>query len=215
MRAHIPGYRTLMIPSLAFFVIALACTDFDRLVGLSGEQAEGDQALAGRTEERRAAELSRVIPGLAGFFYDTSGNVVVAVKGGGGATVTRARLKPLFPLELARSRRRHPTADIVVLGAQYTFLELRNWRDRLEARGVLSSPGVAWLDLDEVANRVAVGLEAAGDPGAVRALARAAGGPAEALDIGSLGWGSGEHTSEIPSLAKPVCRLLLSKKKKT
>src|SRR5258706_1271371 len=183
MRAHIPGYRTLMIPSLAFFVIALACTDFDRLVGLSGEQAEGDQALAGRTEERRAAELSRVIPGLAGFFYDTSGNVVVAVKGGGGATVTRARLKPLFPLELARSRRRHPTADIIVLGAQYTFLELRNWRDRLEARGVLSSPGVAWLDLDEVANRVAVGLEAAGDPGAVRALARAAGVPAEALDI--------------------------------
>src|SRR5258706_15227916 len=183
MRAHIPGYRTLMIPSLAFFVIALACTDFDRLVGLSGEQAEGDQALAGRTEERRAAELSRVIPGLAGFFYDTSGNVVVAVKGGGGATVTRARLKPLFPLELARSRRRHPTADIVVLGAQYTFLELRNWRDRLEARGGLSGPGVAWRGFGGGANRGAGGLGAAGGPRAGGALAPAAGGAPGALGI--------------------------------
>ncbi len=183
MRAHIPGYRTLMVPSLAFFVIALACTDFDRLVGLSGEQAPGDETPAGRPEERRAAELSRVVPGLAGFFYDTAGNVVVAVKGDGGAIVTRARLQPLFQQELARSRRRHPAADIVVHGAQYTFLELRNWRDRLETRQILSIPGVAWLDLDEVANRVVVGLEAAGDPGAVRALARAAGVPAEALDI--------------------------------
>jgi len=42
---------------------------------------------------------------------------------------------------------------------------------------------VAWLDLDEVANRVVVGLEAADDPGAVRALARDAGVPAEALEF--------------------------------
>src|SRR5258706_155051 len=177
MRAHIPGYRTLMIPSLAFFVIALACTDFDRLVGLSGEQAPGDQTPAGRPEERRAAELSRVIPGLAGFFYDTSGNVVVAVKGGGGATVTRARLKPLFPLELARSRRRHPTSDIVVLGAQSTVLELRNWPDRLEARGVLSSPGVAWVGLRQGAQRGSVGFGGPGGPRAGRALTPAARGP--------------------------------------
>ncbi len=183
MRAHIPGYGTLMVPALAFFIAALACTDFDRLVGLTGEQAAGDQTPAARPEEGRAAEVSRVVPGLAGFFYDTAGNVVVAVKGGGGATVTRARLQPLFQQELARSRRRHPAADIIVQGAQYTFFELRNWRDRLEARHVLTIPGVAWLDLDEVANRVAVGLEAAGDPGAVRALGRAAGVPAEALDI--------------------------------
>jgi len=165
MRAHIPGYRLLMVPAIAFFIAALSCTDFDRLVGLADEQAPGAQTPPGRPEERRAAELSRVIPGLAGFFYDTSGNVVVAVKAGGGATVTRARLQPLFQQELARSRRRHRAADIIVHGAQYSFLELRNWRDRLEARNVLSIPGVAWLDLDEVANRVAVGLEAAGDPG--------------------------------------------------
>src|SRR6266516_1607320 len=153
-----------MVPALAFFIAALACTDFDRLVGLTGEQAAGDQTPADRPEEGRAAEVSRVVPGLAGFFYDTAGNVVVAVKGGGGATVTRARLQPLFQQELARSRRRHPAVDIIVQGAQYTFFELRNWRDRLEARHVLTIPGVAWLDLDEVANRIAVGLEAAGDP---------------------------------------------------
>ena len=183
MRAHSPVYRMLMVPALTFFIAALACTDLERLAGLSGDEAPGDQTPSGRPEERRAAELSRVVPGLAGFFYDTSGNVVVAVKGGSGAAVTRARLQPLFQQELARSRRQHRSADIIVHGAQYTFLELRNWRDRLEARGVLSIPNVAWLDLDEVANRVAVGLEAAGNPGTVRALARDVGVPAEALNI--------------------------------
>src|SRR6266446_9003207 len=165
MRAHIPRYRTPIVSALAILIAALACSDLDRLVGLSGDQAPGDQTAPVRPEERRAAELSGVVPGLAGFFYDTAGNVVVAVKGGGGATVSRARLQPLFQQELARSRRRYPAADIVVHVAQYTFLELRNWRDGLEARRVLSIPGVAWLDLDEVANRVAVGLEAGGDLG--------------------------------------------------
>src|SRR5437867_3975886 len=183
MRAHSPVCHILMVPALSFFIAALACTDLERLAGLSGAEAPTDQIASGRPEERRAAELSRVVPGLAGFFYDTAGNVVVAVKSGGGAAVTRARLQPLFQQELARSRRRHPTADIIVRGAQYSFLELRNWRDRLEARGVLSIPSVAWVDLDEVANRVVVGFEVAGDPGAVRALARDAGVPAEALDI--------------------------------
>jgi subtilisin family serine protease len=165
------------------FSSVLACTDLDRPVGPSGEQVPGHQTALGRPEERRAAELSHVVAGLAGFFYDTSGNVVVAVKSGGGATVTRARLQSLFQQELARSRRRHPAADVIVREARYSFFELRNWRDRLEARDVLSIPSVAWLDLDEVANRVVVGLEAGGDPGAVRALARDVGVPGEALDV--------------------------------
>lgn len=172
-----------MAPAAVFVIAVLACSDFDRVLGLSGEQAPGGQSASARSEERRAVELSRTIPGLAGFFYDTSGNVIVAVTNVGAPTVTRARLQPLFSVELARSRRRHPSADVMVHGAQYTFLDLRNWRDGLEAGGVLALPGVLWLDLDEMANRVVVGVEPSADLAGLRALARQRGVPVEALDI--------------------------------
>jgi len=173
-----------MVPAAAVIIAALACTDLDRLVGLSGDQAPGSQSASARPEERRAVELSRAIPGLAGFYYDTAGNVIVAVKAvGGGAQVTRARLQPLFGVELGRSRRRHPHADIIVRTAQYTFLNLRGWRDGLEAGGVLALPGVLWLDLDEVANQVVVGVEPSADVAAIRALAQQRGVPAAAFDV--------------------------------
>ncbi|HYX81788.1 MAG TPA: hypothetical protein VE714_05300, partial [Gemmatimonadales bacterium] len=70
---------TPMVPAGVFVIAVLACSDFDRVLGLSGEQPPTSQIPSGRPEERRAVELSRTIPGLAGFFYDTSGNVIVAV----------------------------------------------------------------------------------------------------------------------------------------
>ena len=168
---------------LPIALLALACSDFDRVLGLSGEQAPGSQSGSARPEERRAVELSRTIPGLGGFFYDTSGNVIVAVKNRAAPAVTRARLQPLFGVELTRSRRRHPKADLIVREAQYTFLELKDWRDRLEAGAVLSLSGVLWLDLDEVTNRVVVGVEPSADIAAIRSLGQKSGVPAAAFDI--------------------------------
>src|SRR2546430_5801985 len=52
--------------------------------------------------------------------------------------------------------------------------------------------------------------------GCSRAAARAAGGPpARRGGRASILGGSGEHTSELQSQSKIVCRLLLGKKKKT
>jgi len=184
MRAHLRRRVAWIVPAVASFIAALGCHDTDHVVGVSGEQApQASKVTQVRQEEQRAVELSRTIRGFAGFYYDTSGHVIVAVKDVDNAGATRSKLQPLFLEELGRSRVRHPNADVFVSDAQYLFMELRTWRDRFLARDVLSFPGVVWLDLDEAANRIVVGLETGADASNVRALALDAGVPLAAVEF--------------------------------
>ncbi len=131
-------------------------------------------------EERRAAELAREIPELAGFFFDTSGNVIVLLKGLAASETMKDRLRPRLGKELSRGRRKD-AADLIVRTVDYSFLELKDWRDRLMRADILTAPGVVWLDLDEVRNRVVIGLDVGADPGAARVIAQDLGIPAEAV----------------------------------
>ncbi|MGH2397675.1 MAG: S8 family serine peptidase, partial [bacterium] len=169
---------------------ALVCTlpscSYDRdPTGLAG-RGEGAKSSRGGlvyAEERRAAELARELPGLAGFWYDTSGNVIVSLKSVGDAQAVKSLLRSKFQNELVRSRVRHPGADVLVRDATYTFIELKEWRDRLLTGQILSAPGVVWLDLDEVANRVVIALDGDADDVALRQIAESLSIPPEAVEF--------------------------------
>jgi subtilisin family serine protease len=182
MDAHLPRRSVGIFAFLAAISSLVACSDRNQPIGVGGLAPSRLDGLV-RPEERRAVELSREIPGLAGFFYDTAGNLIVAVKAVGGSAMSRALLQPIFRQELSRAHRRNPAADLIVRGAQFTFLELRQWRDRLLGADILTVPGVVWMDLDEAANRVVLGLGVGGDPGVVRRMAQDLGVPAEAIDF--------------------------------
>ena len=65
----------------------------------------------------------------------------------------------------------------------YSFLELREWRNRLIVRDVLSQPGVTMLDLAEQTNRVVIGLKSEQYRGPLLRFAIQAGVPAQAMDF--------------------------------
>ncbi|HXL33972.1 MAG TPA: S8 family serine peptidase [Gemmatimonadales bacterium] len=134
-------------------------------------------------EERPFWNLAQTVPGSAGFFIDTvSGNVVVSLTDLRSAEAARGLLRSSLAQELARARARHPQADVVSRPVAYTFLQLKEWRDRLNG-DVFAIPGVVWLDLDEVRNRVVIGVEPSADRGAIRRVAGELTVPEAALDF--------------------------------
>jgi len=184
MHPNLPRFR---IRAFGAFVVALAvatCFPKDDPTGLS-DAPELTASGTGRAyaDEGRAVELAGHIPGLSGYYHDTAGNVIVALTDVGEPSAATRVLRLKFAPELLRGRVKHPNADIIVRGATYTFLQLRAWRERLMQGAILERAGVVWLDLDEVANRLVVGVDAGADPLAIRAAAQALGVPAEGVDV--------------------------------
>jgi hypothetical protein len=97
-------------------------------------------------------------PSTAGFFLDSQGNLVVQ-------TVDSSRLSNAA---FAASRRvasgdislpkKYQSARIVARKAQYTFQQLSDWRDAVVDSVLGIGNGVSSVDLDEVRNRVAIGI---------------------------------------------------------
>jgi hypothetical protein len=114
-------------------------------------------------DEREFAELALEIPGFGGYHYDASGNLVVTMALESRlASAARSR----FEEKLARFRERLPRVHRPLRGggklrvrqAQFTFPQLAGWRDEV-VTSVLGTPGVIFVDLDEAANRVVVGID--------------------------------------------------------
>jgi len=184
MKEKLSHFRVGAVGGMAFALAIAACVDEREPTGPAdpGATKTSSQHTPGYPEERRSVELARVIPGFAGFFYDTSGNIVVSLKDLSGPQATRNVLRPLFRAELSRARVRHPQADVLVRDANHSFLDLKEWRDDLNGQ-IWTIPGVVWLDLDEVKNRVVMGLDVGVDPGPVRFLARGLGIPELAVEF--------------------------------
>ena len=170
-------------------VIGMLACDQTEPTGLPAVRASapaGGQAGV-YAEERPFWTLAQTVPGSAGFFLDTvSGNVVVSLTDLRQAEAAKRTLRSSVARDLARARARHPNADLVSRQVAYTFLQLKEWRDRLNGE-VFAIPGVVWLDLDEVRNRVVIGLEPTADAGAVRRLASDLTVPDAALDFEGAG----------------------------
>ena len=183
MKSHHRWVNALRITyALAVSIVFTACNENTApQVGL-GSHLNEQQAAFVFPEERPFFELAQAVPTSAGFFIDTAtGNVIVSLTNLKDAARAKGLLRSSLATQLARIRVQRPSADVVARQAQYNFLQLMAWRDQM--RAVLGTPGVDWLDLDEVRNQVVVGV----DPGAslkiVRQTARSIGMPEPALGI--------------------------------
>lgn len=171
-------------PAIALgIIVANACSEgreptADRPVAALQKHHVFDYA-----EEAPVRQLARQIPSLGGWYFDTAtGNLVVYMKDFRNANAAKAALNGILGHDLAKSRRRHPQADIVFREAGYTWLQLKEWRDLVrEVMPTLS--GITSLDLDEVRNRVVIGLDYGYNPAAVHSLVSNLGIPEAAVEI--------------------------------
>lgn len=114
-------------------------------------------------EEREFAELAGEIPGFGGYHYDAGGNLVVTMAMESGlAASARSRFEEKLALFQERLPRVHRPlrggGKFIIRPGQFTFPQLAGWRDEVVA-SVLHLPGVIFVDLDEAANQVTVGID--------------------------------------------------------
>ncbi|HYT99632.1 MAG TPA: hypothetical protein VEK85_04610 [Gemmatimonadales bacterium] len=175
--------RMAAVLALAFFA---ACADENEPpAGLHADRAgtlSGQQGAPVYPEERPFWNLAQTFPSSAGFFRDpVTDDIVVSLTDMRDAAAVRAVLRSSLAERLARARKRNPRADVVARQATYTFLQLKEWRDRMGQAFAIA--GVDWLDLDEAKNRVMLGIDPGTNRQPIRRLARDLGVPEKAVDF--------------------------------
>jgi len=133
-------------------------------------------------------ELARVareeIPGFAGYYLDADGTPVVRLVKADQAEAARAYVAA----NLGVARARHAPAAALkapaetrVLPAAYDFAQLKDWAELLTP--LVDRAGIYLVDVDEVNNRVLLGVGSASAAATVRAEATRLGIPAAAVAV--------------------------------
>lgn len=138
-----------------------------------------------RLGEQEFEELSAEIAAFAGYFYEDD-RLIVLTADDANADGVRAAVEKRLPR--LRSVSSDPSREISVdvRSAEYSFSELRTWRNAMMA-GLGRIDGVTMLDLDEMRNTVTVGVELESNRSAVEGLARTLDIPAGALFVDITG----------------------------
>ncbi|MEX0785115.1 MAG: hypothetical protein WD939_00615 [Dehalococcoidia bacterium] len=102
------------------------------------------------------AQIANDIPGFAGVRLGLDGETIQVFFAGDGDDVESAALQAVTAVFQARGAPR-PT-KIEVLPAEYDFAELSMWYRTLTS-GVWTVPGIVFTDIDEVRNRLSIGVE--------------------------------------------------------
>jgi hypothetical protein len=105
-------------------------------------QSAEDPRREPRSIDQEFIEMGTEIPGFGGYFYDEQDRLNVFLKDTEGP-------------EAAAFRDQEP--GVVIRRGDYGFGELAAWRQEL--RQVLALPGVVFLDVDEAANRIRIGID--------------------------------------------------------
>jgi hypothetical protein len=163
---------------LAAALLLAACADHPAAPGPAAapdvfpvvSQVEGDDD---RPDEAEMLAFARRLPALAGYHVDAGGGLVVSLTDLSQGEAARAMLAGLAA--------RHG-GGVRVRPARWSFLQLREWRDALFLP-LMEMPGVTLLDLDEMANRVAIGIATPELRAEVIALAQRLDVPLQVLDI--------------------------------
>ncbi|HZF10211.1 MAG TPA: hypothetical protein VFE33_15590 [Thermoanaerobaculia bacterium] len=114
-----------------------------------------------RPEEQPFADLALKAPSSAGFYYDSTGGVVVLVRDAAHDAAALAHMHNLATSHHLRGLDiEKRTGNVRVARAQYTFSQLAAWRDIAFDHVLGQMDGVVSLDLDEVSNRVTLGITA-------------------------------------------------------
>lgn len=170
---------TLVFGLLILLGIA-ACQDADSPAGPSSPAFDLQEASSGKvvTIDDRLAALDA--PGFAGLYYDESGQLVVRSV---DPNIDRSMLTDRLNQFQAEARI-SLAADFRIESADYTFADLVRWRRQVF--DLLNLPEVHSLDVDEVANRVAVGLVPGADRVGVAQEVERLGVPAAAVVLQDL-----------------------------
>jgi hypothetical protein len=166
-------------------LLAAACDSSDAPVSPQPGDASLDRAVpqaSVRTPDDEFARASRAeVPGFAGYYLQDDGTPVVRLV---DPAQRGAAQRYLAQHLIAARRGRHAGApqQPVFLKAAYDFAQLQGWSESLHP--LLSSRSDVFLiDVDEVENRVLVGVADAAAVGAVRAEAARLGIPVPALHV--------------------------------
>jgi hypothetical protein len=106
--------------------------------------------------EKPFLEMAQQVPGYAGDWYD-GGTRVVALTDPNSQNAALKALSTSEPAEQGMHPQAKTGGGTRFVPAQFDYLTLRDYRDRA-ADLVLDAAGATYLDLDEVANRVVVGI---------------------------------------------------------
>lgn len=177
--------KSVPVAVLAVLLTA-ACDVTDPLAGPQSQDRVTPPALAPnlRTPDHEFARASRAeAPGFAGYYLRDDGTPVVLVVDPAKADASERYLAPYFA---AAASRGHGTKAVsgrpVIVKAEFDFAQLQEWSEQLAP--MLSSHGDVYLiDVDEVGNRVSLGV---GNTAAMRDVRREAarlGIPASAVNV--------------------------------
>jgi hypothetical protein len=111
-------------------------------------------------EEQELFELGREVPTYGGHRIAANGRVVVWLKDPKHAPKARSALRARISSGKYQTSGRALTGDVEVAQGAYEIGELAEWRTRILGEGRL--PGLVYIDLDEGANRIRLGVLSSG-----------------------------------------------------
>ena len=147
-------------------------------VGGAAQAGPPPGAAPGKSIDARFADVGRAAPGFGGMFVQAGVLNVYLVDHSQRPAASRA-IEAAFGAEALRA------GGVRYRGADYSFNQLKAWQQRANALFELS--GVVTTDVDETANRVAVGVESASAARAVAKELAASGIPAGAVRLDVVG----------------------------
>lgn len=164
----LPRARTSRAPSanvLLTLCLLTACNDpistvvpVAPAVNLSSQDIGVGVPTNVRPEEAAFADLSRQAPSAAGFYYNGTG-ITVRVRRADDGPLASEAIRTLAASGRIRRAGMRGAPAITVESADFTFKQLSTWRDLAFDNALVSIRGVNSLDLDEVRNRVALGID--------------------------------------------------------
>ena len=173
--------RSLPAAVLALLVTAACDSSEPPVAPQPGAAAAGTPAPQAqlRTPDDEYARVARAeVPGFAGFYLRNDGTPVIRLTDQSQRGAAQRYLAREMA-EARRGRRAGAPAQPVFVPAAYDFAQLKEWAEALHP--LLQRSDVYLIDVDEVENRVLLGVADATATGAVRAEAARLGIPAAAV----------------------------------
>jgi hypothetical protein len=172
---------TKSVPAAVLALLVTAACDSSELV--SPDPSDGGTPVAQTSVKTPDAEMARAaradVPGFAGFYLQDDGTPVVRLVDPAQKNAARRYLARALT-EVRRGRRANAPSEPKFVQAEFDFAQLHGWSEQLHP--LLTSRGDVYsIDVDEVGNRVLLGVADAGAIGAVRAEAARLGIPARAV----------------------------------
>ncbi len=164
MRLHHVAVR---ITGLAILAAVAACSDTGPTTG------PAPTSLIRPQQAPDMASLTRALPGFGGLFIDHGVPTVYLTDLGQGGLAERL---------LGGFARARGATGIRVLAARFAYGDLDRWFQQI-SQDAFEQGGVVFVDLDEAANRVLVGVEHGASHANIRSLAARLGVPVEALTV--------------------------------